>query len=195
VAVACSEQFYGIDRHPLALAYASKRFRDQPNLHFMQADLHHLPFTAANFGVILALDTLDQQGVDLAQSLAEIWRVLQPHGLLLLRFSTHQWLRGWHDIAFNTQQRYSKASLIQIFQKSGFKRLGLTYCNTLLSPGIILSRLLQRWLHLSDTIYLYKSSLLNQLIGFTLKCEAHWLKYSNLPFGLSIYSLLQKETS
>jgi len=188
-----AKQFYGIDRHPLALAYAKKRFDDQANLHFVQADLHNLPFPTAGFAVVLALDTLDQQGVDLPQALADIWRVMEPDGLLLLRVSTYQWLQGWHDAAFNTEQRYSKEVLIQICQKCRFKLLRLTHCNTFLAPAIILSRLLQRWLHLSSTIYPYKSPVLNRIVDLTLKCEARWLKHRNLPFGLSIYTLLQKE--
>ncbi len=180
---------WGIDFNNLALAYAQQQ---SATAHFIQADLHQLPFPTAHFSAVLAFDTLDQQGVNVLDALAESWRVLRPRGMLLLRVSAHPWLQGQHDQAFHTQQRFTRQQLVEGLQAAHFDVVRVTYANALLALPIVLVRLLQRWRWLPFVPQLYTSPWLNLLLGWALWWEAQWLVQHNLPFGVSLYAVARK---
>jgi SAM-dependent methyltransferase len=181
---------FGADLHPLALSYANTVVAQPPRL--TRSDLHRLPFPDGTFSAIIALDTFDQQGVNLYAALTESWRVLRPGGMLLLRVSAHAWLQGEHDAAFNTGRRFAKTELVTALQAQGFMVLRLTYANALLSPPIIVMRLMQRWGWLSSGEVMYTDTLANRLFAQALRYEASWLAQHNLPFGISLYALVVK---
>ena len=180
----------GIDLNSVALGVAQTKFSGPPTLG--QADLQQMPFAAATFGTVIALDSFDQQGVNTKNGLAETWRVLRPHGLLLLRVSAHRWLEGAHDVAFNTGRRFARTEIVRLLHAVGFTTVQTTYANTLLSPAIVAVRLLQRWGLLSLNESLYTAPDANRLLGLALQCEAQWLRQRNLGFGVSLYALAVK---
>lgn len=187
------QSIQGIDRHPLALSSAQLHLAQvAPQVQVTQADLHGLPFADNSFGLLLALDTFDQTGVDLARGLAESWRVLQPQGMLLLRVSAHAWLQGAHDVAFNTGRRYAIGELQRVLYTAGFAPLRITYANMLLAPPIVLLRLYQRLCATSLADELYSTAAANRLLALALGCEARWLRRVNLPFGVSLYAIARK---
>ena len=180
----------GVDLHPLALAYARLAGPEPPRL--LRGDLQQLPLGATTVSAILALDTFDQLGVDVDRALAESWRVLQPGGLLLLRVSAHPWLEGAHDMAFNTGRRFRRSELVAALVARGFCVERVTYANALLSPPLVLLRLLERWgwLNLPETTL--ADSPANRLFAALLGLEARWLAYGNFGFGISLYTLATK---
>jgi len=180
----------GADINPLALSYASRLLLQPPTL--TVADLQQLPFASASVGLVIALDAIDQSGVDPVAALCESWRVLQPQGLLLLRVSAHPWLRSAHDTAFNTGRRFTSAELTQMLCAVGFHPIRMTYANALLAPAIILVRLLQRWQILPFRKDHYTAPLINRLLALSLQLEARWLQDHNLNFGVSLCVVAQK---
>lgn len=185
-----SAQVEGIDLHPVALSHAQPRL--PPNQHLMQANLHWLPFEDAAFDLALALDTFDQNAVDLTVGLAEARRVLRPRGWLALRVSAYPWLHGAHDVAFNTGRRYARKELIQVLEESGFVLRRITNANSLLSPPVIAMRLVQRTRGIDPDANVYLSPAANWAIKWALWLESHLLRAANLPFGLSLIALAQK---
>jgi SAM-dependent methyltransferase len=181
---------FGVDLHPLALSYANAVVAQPPKL--ARTDLHWLPFPAGIFSAVIALDTFDQQGVNLRAALGESWRVLQAGGMLLVRVSAHAWLQSTHDIAFNTGRRFSKIDLISALQAHGFTALRLTYANALLAPPVIGLRLLQRWGWLPSGEVMYTDPLANRIFAQALRYEAQWLAQRDLPFGISLYAVAVK---
>lgn len=187
----------GMDRHPLALAYAA-----QPqggidatmsgNVQFVQSDLHHLPFSDSSFDVVIGLDVFDQIGVQLAWALTESHRVLQREGFLMLRVSAYSWLMSGHDRAFNTGQRFNTMPLVNAVTDAGFAVVRSSHANTLFAPPVIMLRLLERWLGWSYQRKLYTNSFSNRLLVNALREEARWLRHFNLPFGISLYLLAKK---
>lgn len=181
---------FGADLHPLALAYACSNAA-QPGI-LLRANLLHLPFPAATFAAIIALDTFDQQGVDLSTALMESWRLLQPGGWLLLRVSAHAWLQGAHDTAFNTGRRFSHQELVSALQVTNFAVQRITYANTLLAPPVVALRLLQRWGWLIADEDMQMGVLTSRLFAEILGYEAQWLAQGDLPFGISLYAVAEK---
>jgi ubiquinone/menaquinone biosynthesis C-methylase UbiE len=179
----------GIDRSSIALEHADQRHAP---LQLAQADLQQLPFAANHFGLIVALDSFDQRAIDLSVALQESWRILQPHGLLLLRVSAHPWLHGAHDAAFNTGRRYQRQELLTALHANAFQVERVTYANSLLALPVILQRFLQRWHLLSFAGHDTLSPVIHQQVARLLRWEANLLRTINLPFGISLYVLARK---
>jgi len=70
----------GLDFSPRMLAYAQRRFANNPEVQFCQADCEFLPFPAACFDHITCLGVLEYLP-DYGRATAEIARVLRPGGL------------------------------------------------------------------------------------------------------------------
>ncbi len=180
-----NSSYWGIDASGQALAVA--RALAKKDIAFAQASVMNLPFSDNTFSLCLALDSLDQLGVDMIKSLHECRRVLLPEGVLLLRVSAYSWLYGPHDLAFGTGERHSKADLRTIVQDAGFRIERVTYANTLLAGPAMLLRLLQRWRLAAFSPRLYTRNVLNQLLLVALLLEAKLLRYGDLPTGLSLF--------
>lgn len=180
------------DAYPDRLVFGSD-LRPNPAVSLLlRSDLNHLPHPDRSFAAVLALDSFDQRGVNLAQALAESWRVLRTDGILLCRVSAYPWLFGPHDSAFGTGQRYTAPTLRRALIAARFHPLRLTYANSfLLSPAIVL-RLLQRRHHVSVQNELQALRPLNRPLTALLAAEAHWLRRRDFAAGLSLYAIAVK---
>lgn len=185
-----SAQVEGIDLNPVAVRHAQRLL--SAGQHLMQANLHWLPFSEGAFDLALALDTFDQNAVDLMAGLAEARRVLCTCGWLVLRVSAYPWLHGAHDVAFNTGRRYARNELLHVLNDAGFVLRRITGANSLLSPPVIAMRLLQRTREIDANTNVYLSPAANRAIHLALRLESYWLRFANLPFGLSLIALAQK---
>ncbi len=176
----------GADLSSAALAHAQERSSGE---RFLQVDVGDLPLAPQSIGLITALDSFDQFGVDIERTLAEVHRVLRPGGLLLVRVSAHPWLWGSHDVAFNTGRRWRLHDLVRHLQAAGFDVDRTTYANSLLSPLIVATRLLHRCGWQSAAHPAEDSEWSNALLRKVLNLEAAWLENHRFPFGISAYVL------
>jgi len=174
----------GLDLRPEALAFAGAQGSRST---WVQGNLLHLPFHDDSFALVIALDVVDQKGIDAGRALAGIRRVVRPNGAVLLRVSAHDWLYGPHDDAFNTSRRYARAEFAALVQKAGFVPARVTYANSLLALPIVAMRLLQRWQILPLSEEIYADDAVNRLLGAALRAEAGWLRQHNLPVGTSLF--------
>ena len=181
-----------VDLHPVALAAAASRAGRQACLHVAAADGQRLPLPDASCARVVALDVLDQAGIEPARALAEIGRVLHPDGWLLLRVSAYPWLLGPHDRAFGTARRYNRSALDATLVRGGLEWSRLTYANSLLLPLAVAARLAQRRQWLPATAGLTGAGKLNTLLARVLGGEALWLRQRDLGWGLSLYALAHK---
>jgi SAM-dependent methyltransferase len=180
----------GVDLSSTALAYALERSSGGERL--LQADAGKLPLAEQSIGLITALDSFDQLGVDIDQALAEVRRVLRPGGVLLVRVSAHPWLWGPHDVAFNTGRRWRLDDLVQHLVAAGLEVERTTYANSLLSPLIVAVRLLQRWGCVSGAQPAENDGWSNVLLRKALALESAWLEHHRFPFGISAYVLARR---
>ena len=179
---------YGLDRHQSAVQQAAVKQPGRP----IQADINRLPLAGQSAALLLALDSLDQAGVDPAQSLGECRRVLKRNGLLVIRVSAHNWLKGPHDTAFNTGDRQAMAGLTAMLREQGFRPMRCTYANLLLAPPVIAVRLMQQQGCLPMFETMAQQTALDALMAGVLTAEARWLRRRDLPFGLSLYVLARR---
>lgn len=182
---------FGLDLHPQAVKQSSRVMAGR----VMQADLSRLPLDDGAVALLLALDSFDQTDVDLLGALNEARRVLCVNGLLVARVSAGSWLFGPHDIAFNTERRHDRRSLMEEVSAVGLRIERCTYANLLMAPPVVLLRSLQRAGFLPLSTSLYTNSFVNRGMAMLLKMESQFLQAHDLPFGLSLYILARKETS
>jgi len=180
----------GLDLRAAALAFAQSRSAAGA---WVQGDLLRLPFAGPTFALVVALDVVDQVGIDAAEALAMIRALLLPGGATLLRVSAHAWLYGPHDVAFGTGRRYGRNEFVTLVRTAGLTPARVTYANSLLSPAVVALRLLQRWGVLGFSPDLYDEGGVNRLLGMALRAEASWLRWRNLSWGTSLFVLARRE--
>lgn len=182
----------GLDIHPLAVQALSAKRPARGLLHGLQGDLNHLPVVRASCSLVVALDVLDQAGIELLPVLAGIREILQPGGWLMLRVSAYSWLASPHDLAFGTGQRYSAEDLRETLAANAWRLHRVTYANTLLLPLVALHRLAQRRGWVSADSGLDVAPGLDRFLRSLLEAEACWLRRGSLPAGVSLYVVAQK---
>ena len=179
-----------VDRRPSLLYRPTTQAPLGSRRPFVQADAGMIPFRAGAFDLVLALDLLEQQGVNPEMALKEIRRVLRPGGRLLARVPAHPWLYGPHDREWGGARRYRRAELRALIQGAGFSVRRLTYANSLIFPLAALVRLGGRAGLLRDDLLWLAEPFGGFLLGL-LRSEARWLRKRDLPAGLSLVCLAE----
>jgi SAM-dependent methyltransferase len=128
----------------------------------------------------------------------EYFRVLKPGGILYLSEVAFKALRGEHDLAVGIRRRYTRRDLARRLETAGFMVRRMTYANTILCPPIFALRRLRSILWPVSRPEEAKSDF-NRAPGFlhaffkaTLFIEAFLLKFTNLPFGVTVIAVAQK---
>ncbi|MHB8575980.1 MAG: class I SAM-dependent methyltransferase [Dehalococcoidia bacterium] len=146
-----------------------------------------LPFADATFGAVTALDVIEHVPDHLGV-LREMYRVLQPGGLLLLTVPAYMFLWSRHDDLNYHQRRYRRRNLHKVLRAADFDIVKLSYYNTLLFPAAVARKLLMRFgradgpaSHLDEV-----PGPLNAILRTILIGERPLVQRWDLPFGASL---------
>ncbi|HMS41662.1 MAG TPA: hypothetical protein PKE69_15635, partial [Pyrinomonadaceae bacterium] len=136
------------------------------------------------------------------KAINEMFRVLKPNGVIFVRGAAYGWMRSGHDIAVNSQRRYTLPELKSKIENAGFTVLRSTYANTLLFPAAVIRRHIMKPLGIGETGSDVKPlppnmDWLNKFFTKNMLAEARFLKNPrrNLPFGLSAICIARKNLS
>ncbi len=178
----------GADFSDLALGHARRRGLRR----LMRADLTRLPLRNASLDLVTCLDTLEHIPDD-TRALAEIMRVLRPGGHALFTVPAHPWMFSDHDRALHHVRRYTQFELRGKVQAAGFSIVRFSWLNCLLFAPAALVRLLRRdnGNNTSDTERIPFGPL-NAALRLMFAAEGPWLRWFNLPWGVSLICLAQK---
>ncbi len=157
--------------------------------------LEELPWAQDTFDLITCLDVIEHTPDDRV-TLAELLRVAQPGGLMLVTVPAYPALWSLHDEANHHYRRYSRRSLRTAAEDSGWTVTRMSFFNTLLLAPAALVRLARRRLGTREG---YTNDLdlapawLNHVLEGPLRLEARWLaRGRTLPVGLSLLAVLRK---
>lgn len=180
----------GIDLYPQALDFCRKRNAHQ----LARASVLDLPLASASCDLVTSFDVLYERGVmHETKALTEFYRVLNPHGKLLIRLPAYDWLRGKHDEQVHTNRRYTKKLLKQLLQQSGFIVEHISYANTFLFPLAVIKRLSEKiFPSKTQSDLTLETGLFNQIFKYILSSEATFISRFGLPYGLSVIAVAGK---
>lgn len=179
----------GVDLSEDAIAFC--RRRRLPAV--VQGSIERLPFADEAFDLVVSLDVLYHQKVgDDIQALREFNRVLSPGGIAIVRVPACNWLRGAHDIAVHTRHRYRSSELAGKLSEAGFYIRKMTYVNCLLFPIAALKRLMEGNEPSLQPDLALPPRLVNRTLTGILALESALLRFSPLPWGLSVLAVAEK---
>lgn len=182
---------FGIDLNWTGLGFA----RSRGNNGIAQATAAKLPFPDRTFDLVTSFDviySLDDEVEPAA--IAEMFRVLQPGGCLVLNTAAMALLKGNHSVLANEVRRYSRSSLTERLVRAGFVIRRMSYTNATILPAVAAVRLLQRVSGHEESNHEISipPAPVNAALTGALALEARLLRLVNMPFGSSIMALAQR---
>ena len=125
--------------------------------------------------------------------LKDLKKFLKKDGHILITVPAYQFLFSKKDEVLGHYRRYNKELLRT--ELSGFKVENISYFNTFLCIPIIIMTMLNKFLK-RDYIKQVETTpnfILNKLCYIIFASEKYFIKYFNLPFGISIYVLAKND--
>lgn len=182
---------YGVDISIYAIGICKERGLD----HVQVSGIEDLPFKDNFFDIITCFDVLPHQSVkNHHKALREFFRVLKPGGILIVRAAAYHWLFSYHDKQVQNKHRYTAFEINNLTKEAHFKILKTTYANTLLFPILLFLRYINNFFSSrkngSDVRSVHP--LINSILYTPFFIESFFIRYFNLPFGMSVISVARK---
>lgn len=173
----------GVDSCGEYLSLAKTRFSGHPSVEICEADATWKRWECA-FDTVVMLDVLEHIQDDL-QVLSLLAKSLKPEGKIVIKVPALEWLYGSMDKAIGHSRRYSKRSLLEVLDNSGFSHCSAWFFNVLGIAGWWLNgKILKRSAPPSGQV-----SLFNRMVHLARPIEAT-LKP---PVGLSLFAVGAKK--
>lgn len=155
-----------------------------------------LPFRSGSFDLVTAFDVIEHCAPEQV-ALGELRRVLAPGGRLLASVPAYSWAWSRHDIDNGHHRRYTRKTLVDALQSSGFEVDRVTYAFASVFPLFAAERLVRRALERVTTcsdqgpadvanVPHLAPSVQRLLIGLT-RFDERLLARRDLPFGSSVF--------
>lgn len=183
---------FGIDLTLSGLQYAASR----GDRHVVRASAAHLPFASGAFDLVTSFDVIYSLPDEIErQAVAEMFRVLEPGGYLIVNVAAMPFLRGSHSVLSNELRRYTRSGLRMALERAGFEVRRITYTNFMTLPLTAAVRFSQRLTggHQESAAEItVPPAPVNAFLSGMLAVESLALKVVNMPAGSSLLCLARK---
>ena len=169
------------DLSPLALSYSARRGLSR----LCAADAQRLPFRAASFDAVIALDILEHLPDDGAAA-REIARVLRPNGRAVITVPAYRSLWSGHDLALMHKRRYVAREVRELFECSGLRVAKLSYAMSLLYPVVWFVRRLSPARSKQEATLMQVPVWANSALAGLIRVENRVIGRADLPFGVTV---------
>lgn len=161
---------------------------------YINGSINNLPFVASSFNLITCISVFYHRKVIDSKAAAEIFRVLENGGRAIFIMPAFQWAFSSHDESVHAARRYSLTEVRMLLIDAGFTIIKTRYIFGFLFPIFLIKHLLDKIglssKRISDLAELH--GWLNGAFGLICRFE-NWLsKWVRLPFGSSIYIVVEK---
>lgn len=154
-----------------------------------------LPFEAASFDLVVALDVLEHIERD-EEALKALVSRAKPGGYLIVTVPAHPILWGTHDRRLHHMRRYRRRELKRLCAATGCRLEFFTGFNTILAPLSVTLRLLERVSPISfGNQERTPPEPVNRLLGWLFSLEGHIVRRMPMPFGVSYAAILRRPES
>ena len=161
---------------------AAERARGKTQAVITQGSILAMPYARGRFDAVVSADVLCHDGVDPAQSLRELRRVLKPGGKLVLNMPAYAWMASAHDRRVHNARRTTPGEMRLWLLAAGLAEIRVRFWNSLLFPAMVLQRkLLARGDAASDVAMI--SPPMNAMLLAITRLEGH---LPALPWGGSV---------
>lgn len=182
-------QVVGVDINPEAIYFSNRR-----GIKVVKASLNKLPFKKNQFDLIVCIDVIYHQQIVDKKALNQLFRILKPGGLLILRVPAYNWLRRSSDKQVHTRERYSYPILHSRLTAAGFNIEKISFIHIPLLLLAIIQKVWERIFQFNcpTSPILKINPFLNRLFLILLLLEIKLVQWVNLPFGLGILAVVRK---
>jgi len=150
----------------------------------------NIPFKDQQFDLICMFDVLEHIEKDV-ETLSSLMKKLKKNGRILITVPAYQWLYGPHDKFLHHKRRYYAKDLQEKCISAELQPLRVSYFNTILFPLAFAVRLKDKLFGNQEaTGTSIPPVLINKLFTVIFSAERFFLKYLNLPFGVSLLCIL-----
>lgn len=161
----------------------------------VRCDAMELPFIDGSFDLVLALDAFEHFDDD-RKAMAEMQRVLKPDGAAIVTVPAFMFLWSPHDDSFHHIRRYTKPELGGKMEQVGLEPLRISYYSFFLMPPVYVFRKIRSWFgkdedKKSDFFVSIPAPAELALKGI-MAVERFIMRFVNLPFGVSLFSVIRK---
>ena len=129
-------QLFGLEY----VAVAARRAAEKSGARIACGSINAMPFADGSFAAAVAADVLCHEAVAPVAALAELRRVLQPGGRLVVNMPAYGWLASAHDRRVHNARRATAGSLRRQLQAAGFAGVRVRYWTALLLPLMVVQR-------------------------------------------------------
>ena len=177
----------GLDFSSLACDLARERSGEK----VVEGSITALPFSSAHFDVIISCDMVCQVS-DPGRAVAEIFRCLQPGGIVLLTMPAYQWMYSYHDREVANLRRNIRMEVNALLSAAGFEITRSTYWNMLPFPLAFIKRKILPSDASSSDVKLFPP-LVERFFNGLMRLKQFWLSLGGrMPFGSSVLTVAQK---
>lgn len=172
--------------------------RDTLKMKIDQGSITELPYEDQSFDCVCAFDVVEHVE-DHELALSNLFRVCKPGGKIFITVPAFMSLWSSHDVVNHHFRRYRQKPMLGLFSANGGRLLRSTYFNFLLFIPIFIIRSVQRIFSSKKSEQLkpdnerFESGTLNALFFSIFSLERKLLDKFNLPFGVSLLVLWEKE--
>ena len=155
-----------------------------------------IPFKNDAFSAVTCLDVLEHLEND-SGLLREMVRVCKPGGIILITVPAMPFLWSGHDEALHHKRRYTKNQLLNRIASLNCTVTKSTYYNALLFLPIAVVRTFKSFMaaegkQAESDFFMPLPRWLNSALYSLFAAELKCLKILDIPFGLSILTVIQK---
>jgi len=179
----------GMDLDVRALKTADK-YTDQ----LINADANDIPLRDSSVDIVLAMDLLSVNTVNEHKVIEEMKRILVPEGIILLNLPSLQFMFSRHDLSGRNKRRYSRKDVRNMFRALNWKIRFISHWTMIMLPIAVLQRKVIAEIFAgedySDLIEM--PEWVNSIFDMIYKIEFALFKKKAIPFGLSLFAVVEK---
>ncbi len=170
----------GLDECPEAVEKARRWSGCEVRLGSIPSEI---PSDIGHYDVVCLFDVIEHLSDD-GRALGCACGLLKPGGCVFLTVPAVPWIYGIHDEINGHQRRYDMSSLYSTLRKAGFRRIQLSYFNSLLAPALIPAILYRN--RCRQGHHFEVRTRLAPILEYLFGLERFLVGYTHLPWGLSL---------